>query len=351
VAQTLFESIRRTDMCLIDWTALRPNVMYEAGVRLATNRLGAVHIIEERDGAAVLPEGSPAHAQAMMRFFEPLRYTCEAGDDQAFEQMIDRFEATLAADRRGEVGVVYRAVGEALDSDTSAHPPAVDDELVQDANLLFSDDQESTGISPILFHDVGKSLIERSRRAAQERRLAAWLYMHWRYSAAELAADPQRALQFDLLSVQVRRWARLGGRADLVQLVGASAVRAAGDPGTHLPRLAARVKARKEEAKDCRDAADLPRCRGGARADGGDAARLAMARDAVRRRHGVRGRAGPGSAPGRLPGHARRQPPAARAARPGPCWPSRTARASRRPIAWRCSARTTSSTPSCCRSR
>ena len=258
VAQTLFESIRRTDMCLIDWTALRPNVMYEAGVRLATNRLGAVHIIEECDGAAVLPEGSPAHAQAMMRFFEPLRYTCEAGDDQAFEQMIDRFEATLAADRRGEVGLVYRAVGEALDSDTSAHPPAVDDELVQDANLLFSDDQESTGISPILFHDVGKSLIERSRRAAQERRLAAWLYMHWRYSAAELAADPQRALQFDLLSVQVRRWARLGGRADLVQLVGASAVRAAGDPGTHLPRLAARVKARKEEAKDCRDAADLP---------------------------------------------------------------------------------------------
>lgn len=258
VAQTLFESIRRTDMCLIDWTALRPNVMYEAGVRLATNRLGAVHIIEERDGAAVLPEATPSHAQAMMRFFEPLRYSCEAGEDLAFEQMIDRFEATLAADRGGEVGLVYRAVGEALDSDASAQPPAVDDDLVHDANLLFSDDQESTGISPILFHDVGKALIERSRRAAQERRLAAWLYMHWRYSADELADDPQRALQFDLLSVQVRRWARRGGRDDLVALVGASAVRAAGDPGTHLPSLAARVKARKEEAKDCRDAADLP---------------------------------------------------------------------------------------------
>jgi hypothetical protein len=259
VAQTLFESIRRTDMCLIDWTGLRANVMFEAGVRLATNRLVAVHVIEERDGSGpVLPADAPAHAQAMMGFFELLPYTCEAGADEPFERMIDRFETALEQDRAGRTGFVYRAVGTALDADASAQPAAIEDELVHGANLLFSDDQESTGISPILFHDVGKQLVERSRLAAQERRLAAWLYMNWRYGGTEIAADPRRALQFDLLSVQVRRWARLSGRKDLVDLVGASAVRVAADPGTDLASLAARVKARKEEAKDCRDAQDLP---------------------------------------------------------------------------------------------
>ena len=319
VAQTLFESIRRTDMCLIDWSGLRPNVMFEAGVRLATNRLGAVHIIEEREGSGpVLPADPPSHAQAMMGFFEPLRYTCEAGADEPFERMIDRFEASLEQDRAGLTGFVYRAVGTTLDGDTSAQPAPIEDELVHGANLLFSDDQESTGISPILFHDVGKQLVERSRRAAQERRLAAWLYMNWRYGGAEIAADPRRALQFDLLSVQVRRWARQSGRTDLVDLVGASAVRAAADPGTNLASLAARVKARKEEAKDCRDAQDLPGAVTVLRADGGHAAQLALARHAVRRRRlGHRGREGARLAPGRLPGHAGRQPSPARTARPG----------------------------------
>lgn len=258
VTQTLFESIRRTDMCLVDWTGLRANVMFEAGVRMATNRLGAVHIVEQRDdGTAVLPEDAPAHAAAMLRLFDPVPYSCEPGVVEPFEAMIGRFDAALEQDRIGRVGAIYRAMGEALDADASAQPPAVDDDLVHEANLLFSDDQESTGISPILFHDVASTLVERSRHAAEERRLAAWLYMHHRYGGAGLAADPQRALRFDLLSVQVRRWARQAGRKDLVDLIGTSGVRSSADPGADLASVAARVKARKEEAKDCRDAGDL----------------------------------------------------------------------------------------------
>ena len=260
VTQTLFESIRRTDMCLVDWTGLRANVMFEAGVRMATNRLGAVHIVEQReDGAFALPEDPPPppHAALMLQLFDPVPYSCESGVVEPFEAMIGRFETALEQDRAGHVGAIYRAMGEALDDDVSAHPSAVDEDLVHEANLLFSDDQESTGISPILFHDVASTLVERSRRAAEERRLAAWLYMHHRYSGTDLAADAQRALRFDLLSVQVRRWARQAGRQDLVALIGASSVRPSADPGADLASVAARVKARKEEAKDCRDAGDL----------------------------------------------------------------------------------------------
>lgn len=75
VSQTLFESIRRTEMCIVDWTQLRANVMFELGVRLAVNPLGAVHIIEQ-----VAPtDGACRHAKRMIELFDPIPYQCIPG--------------------------------------------------------------------------------------------------------------------------------------------------------------------------------------------------------------------------------------------------------------------------------
>jgi hypothetical protein len=148
VAQTLFESIRLTDMCLIDWTGLRPNVIFEAGVRHATNPLGAVHIVEIGDDGTPRVPASPKHVEDMRRLFEPVGYRCRAGDTTAYLEMISRFEADLAANREGHTGFVYRALGQSLDR--RSHPAALPivEELLRGANILESDDQESTGISP-----------------------------------------------------------------------------------------------------------------------------------------------------------------------------------------------------------
>ena len=216
VAQTLFESIRLIDMCVIDWTNLRANVMFEAGVRLATNALGAVHIVESVEGTPKWPSDAPPHAANMRTLFSPIGYRCKVGDTAAYREMITRFETSLAANQEGHPGLVYAAVGRSLDR--RSHPAAVSvvDELTRAANILESDDQESTGISPVLYHDINKELVAEAREAAAERRLAAWLFMSRRYSAEEIVSDKRRLHQFELLSVQARRWARQERRPDLL---------------------------------------------------------------------------------------------------------------------------------------
>jgi hypothetical protein len=216
VAQTLFESIRLVDMCIIDWTGLRANVMFEAGVRLATNPLGAVHIVEEMGPDASGLRSDLPHVTKLAKLFAPIAYRCKVGDTVPYEEMITRFETSLAASSSGHAGFVYTAVGTALDR--RSHPAALPlvDELMRAANILTSDDEESTGISPVLYHEVNEELVAEAYEAAAERRLAAWLFLTRRYSLKEIAGNAQRLHHFELLSVQTRRWARKQGRQDIV---------------------------------------------------------------------------------------------------------------------------------------
>lgn len=216
VAQTLFEAIRRVDMCIIDWTGLRPNVMFEAGVRLATNPLDSVHIVEQTEPGAGRLRSDLAHVAALGKLFAPIAYRCKVGETASYEEMITRFETSLAASNGGHPGFAYAAVGTALDR--RSHPAALSlvDELTRAANILASDDEESTGISPILYHEVNQELVEEAYEAAAERRLAAWLFLTRRYTPEEIAGDAHRLHHFELLTAQTRRWARKQGLQDII---------------------------------------------------------------------------------------------------------------------------------------
>jgi len=216
VAQTLFESIRLIDMCIIDWTGLRANVMFEAGVRLATNPLAAVHIIEAGGAKPGTTPIALSHVTAMMKVFKPIAYQCKVGDTVPYEEMVAQFEANL---KHGRPNFAYTAVGTALDRRSQPAAPSLVDELTRSANLLVGDDEESTGVSPVLFHEVNKELVLEAYEAAAERRLAAWLFLTRRYSPEDIASDPQWLKHFALLSVQVRRWARKQGRKDVIDEV------------------------------------------------------------------------------------------------------------------------------------
>jgi hypothetical protein len=215
VAQTLFESIRLTDMCIVDWTGLRTNVIFEAGVRMATNALGAVHVIEHAAHERLRNEAS-SQVLDILRLFDPLDYRLGGTDTGPFDQMVRRFENSIEAYGRGETNLIYAAVGAAIDRRSQPAALPLVSELMRSANLLESDDQESTGISPVLYHEVNRELLAEARDAAAERRLAAWLFISRRYSAAEIACDDALLSPFELLSAQVRRWAKRVKRADLV---------------------------------------------------------------------------------------------------------------------------------------
>jgi Caspase domain len=212
VAETLFNAIRLTDLCIIDWTFLRPNVMFEAGIRLATNALGAVHIIE-----ATTMQGSPLpdHVEGLIRLFGPLVYRCETYGIP-YDEMFRRFEESIRNYGDGRYGFVFEAVGKSIQLRSQSLALPVVDELLRNANIFSSDDEESAGVSPVLFHEVNRELVVAARDAAAERRLAAWLYLSQRFTAEQVAGDPRLSEQFRLLKSQVRRWARNAGRSDLI---------------------------------------------------------------------------------------------------------------------------------------
>jgi hypothetical protein len=216
VAQTLFESIRLTDMCVVDWTGMRTNVIFETGVRMATNPLGAVHVIEHAASERLRSTGR-AGPRSLLHLFEPITYRLGGTDTAPFDAMVQRFDASLGANRRGETNFIYAAVGAALDRRSQPAALPLVNELIRSANILDTEDQESTGISPVLYHEVNRELAAEARAAAADRRLAAWLFLSRRYSAREIALDALLLDQFELLSAQVRRWARRAKRADVLE--------------------------------------------------------------------------------------------------------------------------------------
>jgi Caspase domain len=211
VSETLYNAIRLTDLCIIDWTNFRPNVIFEAGVRLATNPLGAVHIID----ATTLSAEWPSHVQELFRLFDPVIYQCEPGG-VPYDEFMRRFEDSVRAYGQGHYGFVFREVGTSVELRSQAAAMSLVDVLLRDANLLSSDEEESTGVSPVLYHEVNKELVLAARDAAADRRFAAWLYLTHRFSAKEVAGDVGLREQFRLLKSQVRRWARSAGRADVI---------------------------------------------------------------------------------------------------------------------------------------
>jgi hypothetical protein len=189
---------------------------------MATNPLGAVHVIEDgaredlrADGGAVL------HVQDLLRLFDPISYRLGGTDTRPFDAMVQSFDSSLADNAGGETNLIYRAVGTALDRRSQPAALPLVNELMRSANILEPDDQESTGISPVLYHQVNRNLAAEAREAAAERRLAAWLFLSRRYTPLEIARETLLLHQFELLSSQVRRWARRAKRTDLVDEVNA----------------------------------------------------------------------------------------------------------------------------------
>jgi hypothetical protein len=226
VGQTLFESIRLTDMCLVDWTGLRTNVIFEAGVRMAVNPLGAVHVIE-RGEYERLRVSNDQNTQKLdiLRLFDLVEYPLGGVDLQPFDQMVRRFDHAVEANASGETNPIYGAIGTAIDHRSQPAALPLVKELVRSANVLHSDDQESVGISPVLYHEINHELVNQARDAAADRRLAAWLFVARRYSDVEIANDSSLLADFELLSAQVRRWARRNNRNDLVDEISEKARR------------------------------------------------------------------------------------------------------------------------------
>jgi hypothetical protein len=226
VSSSLYEAIRLTNMCVIDWTEWRPNVFFELGVRVSSNDLDPICVIEIKHKRfieylsgvladsedMILPKGiekedvarlkcSAYQCLGLLEWFNPIEYTVfddETGlDETAYKNIVSVYEKQLQMRNESsqslafiEKDSTYNIISQVIDweVDSAATPVHVD--LINAANLLSSPEIDSQGISPVLYPQ-NKVLVQKSDEGALERRIAAWLYLKNRYSFEQIIANKE----------------------------------------------------------------------------------------------------------------------------------------------------------------
>ncbi len=202
VSQFLYEQIRRTAACIVDWTEYSPSTFFELGVRLAVSEWGAIQVVDDR----YLPEGEQFHKwegmagqiENMRTLFNPFTYRLD-GDSSQIRAAVDLLlDLNPGMDQSSKYDRVYRRVSETIQEIAEAYTP-VHKQLMDAADALHNPRQGREGAPQILFRHSGENSKQyaktESERAARELRIAAWLYMEYRVKAGHLQLnDPLREL-------------------------------------------------------------------------------------------------------------------------------------------------------------
>lgn len=200
ISQNLLEAIRFTDFCICDCTEWKPNVMFELGLRLASNQLPPVCVVSEDDtGTEHENTTDPIRAQFahLLTLFDVLKY--DPKDRDAYYQMVEKHlncrdtvnsSQDLAwSETNLPPGGVYREAWRQAEMrhETSAQP--VVELLAAAASELQIEKQR--GSSPFLF-PVAHSLTGLARHNELERLIAAWMYIKHRLTIPVVTTDPSK---------------------------------------------------------------------------------------------------------------------------------------------------------------
>jgi hypothetical protein len=213
VSAQLFEAIRLTDFCLVDVTSVRPNVLFELGVRLVSNRLHPVVVVDlgyragddagNRGGEGAENRGEDKGEETwlqhvsgqfklLQRLLQPVRYSPTSVP--AFSRMVERhleFRRLLqepgdprAASLLGGLppaGVYDIAWRHAAPRDEVVTMP-VGEHLQSGAEALLVD---RTSGQRHLIYPTRHPLSDIAEQTGREYLIAAWLYLHFRMHADE----------------------------------------------------------------------------------------------------------------------------------------------------------------------
>lgn len=223
VSQSIYENIRRTSACVVDWTGLSPSVFLELGARLAISELGAMHIENEDPGEMA----KEAKVRAALKQVEHLRKRFSPFGYHSVKRRIDVdhvVEEFLRRDPSRDDQRPYRAVYDiVLDCIDRFHEATlrVDLELTRNADRLDSPHKKREGGPQMMFRSH-HSVKVAAESAALDRRVAAWLYLEFRVRACKLpATDPDHLAYLRLGKLIKKGLLRTGETADreIVELV------------------------------------------------------------------------------------------------------------------------------------
>jgi hypothetical protein len=187
VGQALYEQIRWSSRCVVDWTSWRPNVFFEFGVRLACCEHDPLCIIQERDLSehwkhTELSTSRLAQRDLLQQLFDPVAYD----PDQPRETLKNPLEfwssprtsgsRRLPSERVLPSAATFEVAQASFQwqRDSMLTPPHVEQRA--GAERILGKDQERRPERLVLFADNDQFDAE-LRAAVRERWIATWLYL------------------------------------------------------------------------------------------------------------------------------------------------------------------------------
>jgi hypothetical protein len=187
VGQALYEQIRWSSHCIVDWTEWSPNVFFELGVRLACSEhdplcfIDRIDLGEESADARTTPQRLKQHAM-LCELLEPVQYD-RARPHEAFKKALDsrwlgpqHVKDNIPSWRALPPGGTF-AVAQASflwRQDRMLTRPHL--ELRERAEQMLGKDQERQPERLVLFAD-NEQFDAELRAAVREKWIAAWLYL------------------------------------------------------------------------------------------------------------------------------------------------------------------------------
>jgi hypothetical protein len=237
VTQRLYSAIRRSSLCLVDWTLWSPNVFFELGVRLAVSRIGPVPLLagpEMKVVEANAPAaGTPIATQraALETLFRPVIYGQPHGWRALFDEIRTRHAEMAQHEPASGAGAIpptfgafpfdhtYRLVGSALALGHEPGATPVHEMLMAEADALIGVEATSSPLIPVLYANVRAELDLQARFRATELLAAAWWYLERRYAPAEMKSDPSLRARVMQLGERLLHLLRLSEDERLRRLV------------------------------------------------------------------------------------------------------------------------------------
>jgi hypothetical protein len=203
VGQALYEQIRWSSRCLVDWTGWRPNVFFELGVRLACSEHDPLCIIQcsdvlEGTDKAGLQSSELSQRDLLRELLHPVEYDPKkprqalVGSLKSWSSSIQPENGEMPSQRVLPPAATFAVSQTSFQwqRDAMLTPPHIEQRAT--AEQILGKDQERLPERLILFAD--NSRFDAALQAAvREKWIAAWLYLKYLYSAGGGPPDDNKA--------------------------------------------------------------------------------------------------------------------------------------------------------------
>ena len=185
VGQALYEQMRWSSWCLVDWTGWRANVFFELGVRLACSERDPLCIIQRSCAEGNLSPGgvTPGPLEQhdlLLTLLEPVVYDPE-DPGQALDGALSSWPSPplpgrLKSPSALPAGATFQIAQASFDWERDPMLTSPHIEQRRAAELIFAADQEQDP-EPLVLFGYNEEFDAELQAAVKEKWIAAWLYL------------------------------------------------------------------------------------------------------------------------------------------------------------------------------